>query len=222
MTEASLSSVDETKLGRALAVGVPIVTVGAAIVAGVVAGIAMALLCLAAGVLFGTIAILWASLRVLSGDAPLPPELEQLDHAAQGVDALSSRRKMLVRALKDLENERDLGKMDDADYAQISGTYREELKAVLRRIDESLEPHRAKAEEIARAHLAKVGLSGAEDAEANDADDETAPPPAAAAPARRTCPKCSASNEADAKFCKACATALEAASEPAAEVTNEA
>jgi hypothetical protein len=91
------------------------------------------------------IALLWSSVRILSGDAALAPELEALDMAARGVDVLSSRRKMLLRALKDLENERAIGKLDDDDYLQISAVYREDLKAVLKRIDDSLAPHRARA-----------------------------------------------------------------------------
>ena len=75
---------------------------------------------LAAGLLLGVIALLWGSLRILSGDAALSPELEALDMAAQGVDALASRKKMLLRALKDLETERSLGKLEDEDFEQIS------------------------------------------------------------------------------------------------------
>ena len=204
------SALDESRVGRLLLLGLPIVTISAAAVVGAITNIATALLVLIAGTLLGVIAIFWASIRVLSGDAPLPPELEELDRAAQGVDALSARRTMLVRALKDLENERDLGKLEDSDFDQLSSTYRAELKDVLRRIDATLEPHRVKAEAIARAHLAKVGLAEAPSTGDVSAEESvTAPPEATAAAAeRRACPKCKASNEPDAKFCKECATSL--------------
>lgn len=206
MTDAdtSDSGLDEAKLARALTLGLPVVTVTAAVAVGFVTGLATALLVLIGGALIGVIAILWGSLRVLSGDAPLPPELEALDRSAQGVDALASRKKMLVRALKDLDNERALGKLEDADFEPIAATYRAELKEVLRAIDATLEPHRAKAEALARSHLAKVGLAeGAPPAEESERDVAAEP-----SPERRTCPKCSASNEPDAKFCKECATSL--------------
>ncbi len=211
---------DEQRIARGVAIGLPLVTVAAAGIVGVVVGPATSILVLAAGTLLGVIALLWGSLRILSGDAALSPELEALDMAAQGVDALASRKKMLLRALKDLETERSLGKLEDEDFEQISATYREELKAVLRRIDETLAPHRAKAEEAARRHLANVGLleSGTrEDAPRASDDRDAKPAPTAKSGAeskaeRVTCPKCGESNERDAKFCKECATKLSAES----------
>lgn len=208
-------SVDERALARGVAIGLPLVTVTVAIAAGVILGMSMAILVLAAGTLLGVIALLWASLRVLSGDAPLPPELEALDATAHGVDALASRKKMLLRALKDLENERALGKLEDADFEEISSTYREELKDVLRRIDASLEPYRDKAEAAARAHLERAGLvesgyrgrgpTGDDEAEGDErAPEDAGPEPEKVADGRIACAKCGASNEPDAKFCKGC------------------
>ena len=214
---------DEQRIARGVAIGLPLVTVTAAAIVGVVVGPATSILVLAAGLLLGVIALLWGSLRILSGDAALSPELEALDTAAQGVDALASRKKMLLRALKDLETERSLGKLEDEDFEQISATYREELKAVLRRIDETLAPHRARAEEAARRHLAKVGLleSGTGEAVPRASDVRDAKPsPTAESGAestaeRVTCPSCGESNERDAKFCKECATKLSAESKAA-------
>lgn len=206
------AGLDEAKLAKALTIGLPLATVTIAAIVGMLSGLATAILVLIGGGLLAVIAIFWGSIRVLSGDAPLPPELEALDRAVLGVDALASRRKMLVRALKDLENERALGKLEDADFEQIASTYREELKEVLRRIDATLEPHRAKAEEIARAHLEKAGLAeGSDRAEQPTAEEQEGEAKAEATeakPARRVCPKCEASNEPDAKFCKECATSL--------------
>ncbi len=197
-------SLDEQRLTRWISLGLPAVTVLVAIGVGVAAGPAPSILVLAAGLLLGVIGLFWTSIRILSGDAELSPELAALDTTAQGVDTLSSRKKMLLRALKDLENERAIGKMEDEDFEQIASTYRAELKGVLQRIDESLAPHRARAEEALRGHLEKVGLTEA-------APQETAPEPepvAQAAPARVSCASCGESNEPDAKFCKGCATKL--------------
>ena len=219
---------DEQRLVKAIGIGLPLVTISAAAVVGMVVGPATAILVVAGGLLLGVIALLWGSIRTLSGEAPLSPELEALDMGAQGATALSTRKKMLLRALKDLENEHSIGKIEDDDYEQISSTYRAELKVVLKRIDESLAPHRSKAEETARAYLEKVGLAEAgypgdlrkddedEDAHehAEEAPSKKAAPPARkveAAPARVSCPKCGESNEPDAKFCKECATKLSSA-----------
>jgi ribosomal protein L40E len=202
----SPNALDEAKLGRALALGIPLVALVLASLVGVLMNAATAILVLVGAALLGVIALLWASVRVLSGDAPLPPELEALEGATRGVDALAARKKMLVRAIKDLENERDLGKLEAADFDEISTTYREELKTVMKRMDETLAPHREKAEQIAREHLQKAGLA--------EKPYRGEPPPPAEEKEekkkaeRKVCPKCDASNEPDAKFCKECATAL--------------
>ena len=205
-TSKPAPALDEAKLGRALAIGIPLVALVLASLVGVLLNAATAILVLVGAALLGVIALLWASIRVLSGDAPLPPELEALEGATRGVDALAARKKMLIRAIKDLENERALGKLEEGDFEQISQTYREELKTVLKRMDEELAPHREKAEQIARDHLLKKGLVA-------DAYRGVQPPPAEEeeekkAAERKTCPKCEASNEPDAKFCKECATSL--------------
>ena len=153
------AELDERRIARGVAIGLPLVTASLTLVTGVLLGPPIAILVLASGVLLGVIALFWASLRILSGDAALSPELEALDATAHAVDALASRKKMLVRALKDLDNERALGKLEDEDFEQLSYTYRGELKEVLTRIDATLEPHRPKAEDAARAYLAKAGLA---------------------------------------------------------------
>ena len=221
------ADLDERRIARGVAIGLPLVTLSTACVVGVVIGPSMAILILAAGMLLGVIALFWASLRVLSGDAALSPELEALDATAHAVDALSSRKRMLVRALKDLDNERALGKLEDDDHEQLSNVYRAELKEVLKRIDASLEPHRPKAESAAHAYLVQAGLvdtgyrgapppakesSPESSPELDDEADEEVPTKAEepAAPARVTCPSCAVSNEPDATFCKKCGTALAA------------
>jgi ribosomal protein L40E len=230
---------EEEKISKAIAFGLPLVTLATAGVVGIVMGPATSILVLAAGLILGVITLLWGSLRILTGDAPLSPELEALDMDAHGVDALASRKKMLIRALKDLENERGIGKIETEDYEPIAQTYREELKVVLRRMDESLAPHRAKAEDVARLYLAKAGLDRDGDGDGDAKDDASTrdldksrrsrslgvggvsplvgPEPQDVttqdeeSPARVVCPKCDASNEVDAKFCKECATSLASA-----------
>jgi hypothetical protein len=174
--------------------------------------------------LLGVIALLWGSLRVLSGDAELSPELAALDASARGVDALTSRKKMLLRALRDLQSEHGLGKMEDDDFEQLTATYREELKVVLRQIDASLEPHRGKAEEAARAYLVRAGIADSGYRGDVLAEEGDAPHHDKSKAKRVTCPKCDASNEPDAKFCKECATKLledGARAEAHAEVSHE-
>jgi hypothetical protein len=64
----------------------------------------------------------------------------------------------VLRALKDLEFERSVGKISDDDYQQLLVAYRAEAKRLLRAIDESAEASRKRAAEIADAYLAALGL----------------------------------------------------------------
>jgi hypothetical protein len=167
-----------------------------------VAGFGSALLILAAGALLGAIALLWASVRTLSGDAPLPAGFEGATLARHGVDDLAERKLRVLRALKDLEGEHALGKIDDADYRTVSAKYREEAKAVMRKMDLEIAPRLEEAERLAQEYLAQPSHSGGAAASSASAA------PVAASDGRRTCPSCATSNEADATFCKQCGTSM--------------
>lgn len=229
------AAMDERRIARGIGIGLPLVTVTLATVTGPFLGAPIAILILAAGTLLGVIALFWGSLRVLSGDAPLPPEIEALDRSGHAVDALASRKKMLLRALKDLDNEHALGKLDDEDYHAVAETYRTELKDVLRRIDASLEPFRGRAEETARTYLVMEGLveggyRGAPAArrEPAESDPDASNPSEGKVVSQRlsseairvTCTTCNESNEPDAKFCKGCGERLDATTKIGAMVAS--
>jgi hypothetical protein len=185
----------------------------------------MAILVFAAGLLLGVIALFWASLRVLSGDAALPPEIEALDATKHAASALATRKKMLLRAIKDLDVEHELGKLDDDDREQIGKMYRNELKDVMRQIDATLEPHRPKAEEAARSYLARVGLvdggyrgitpEALVEKEVTSSDGSSGAEAPVATDTRVPCAKCETKNESDAAFCKKCGASLAKADEKA-------
>jgi hypothetical protein len=188
----------ERSLGRIVAVGLPATIVFGAVVAGVVAGLGSAFLVLAAGALLGCIALLWASIRTLSGDAPLPHALEGVALEAPLVDELAEEKRRVLRALKDLEAEHAIGKIDDADYGVIVDRYRGEAKEIMRQIDAGVAPLRDQAERLAREYLEKkTRVPGA------------APSGAAVADAARSaCSSCGTSNEVDAAFCKKCGATM--------------
>jgi hypothetical protein len=197
----------ERALGRVVAMGLPIATLLGAVVAGVVASLGSAVIVLASGALLGAIALLWTSVRTLSGDAPLPADLEAVAATSTATSELGEKKGRVLRALKDLESEHAIGKIDDADYQSIAARYREDAKAVMREMDRELEPARAEAERIAAAYLARHGAAGSKQGAKEPAE----------AGARRVCPACSASNEDDAAFCKACGAAMRGASEQRSE-----
>ena len=102
---------------------------------------------MAAGALLGTIALLWASVRTLSGDAPLGLDLEAVGAARLGVDASSEQKRRVLRALKDLEAEHAIGKIDEADYDTLVARYRDEAKTVMREMDLQVAPLRERGGE---------------------------------------------------------------------------
>jgi hypothetical protein len=180
----------ERSLGRAVSLGLPLLCVVAAVVVGVVASLGSALLVLASGALLGTIALLWASVRTLSGD---------------GVDELAEQKTRVLRALKDLETEHALGKIDDADYGSIVTRYRDEAKAVMRQMDLEVAPLREEAERVARDYLERRGVAAA-------VVEAVAPGEATPIDARPVCTSCRTSNDPDAAFCKKCGSAMKDAS----------
>jgi hypothetical protein len=200
----------ERALAKMFAVGVPLVGAAAGGVAAIVGGLPQALLVFAGTALIGTIGFFWASLRTLSGHAPLGAGVAS--HALASRVVAPERKREALRALKDLEFEHSVGKIDDADFHELEERYRATAKAVMREMDADLAPRREEAERLVAKHLARRER----DAEAIDAERE----PARAA-ARVACPKCRASNEPDAAFCKKCGAPLPSAPETTAAAAKE-
>ncbi|WP_437277817.1 hypothetical protein WME90_42375 [Sorangium sp. So ce375] len=157
--------------------GLPLVALVGAGVAGLVAGPPAAILVLAGGALVAVIAILWASLRVLVGETPL----SGADAYAIGAPRTEEEQKQAVlRALKDLEFERSVGKISDEDYAELVTKYRAEAKRLLRLLDADAQPRREQVAGLVARHLRRAGLE--DDApEAEPGEDAGAGEPEGAA-----------------------------------------
>jgi hypothetical protein len=206
-------------MARRVAQITPVATIVSAILVGALTSIGPAILVLAGGALFATIAFFWASLRTLGGDAPLAEGFDQMARRRiEASDGASERKRTALRALKDLEFEHSIGKIDDADYAEISSRYREQAKSILREIETDILPFRDRAEALARTYLAKRGVTP----EAVSAPAPTNPErEAIGASPRRECTDCKASNEPDAIFCKGCGARLAQKGCPACATVNE-
>src|SRR4029078_4330381 len=98
----------EERLVPALRWAVPLGTLFAAFAVGAFYGLGTAILVLAGGVLLGVIAILWASVRTLAGDAPITIEEAM---ALGAPSAAEEQKRAVLQALKDLEYERTMGKI---------------------------------------------------------------------------------------------------------------
>jgi hypothetical protein len=203
----------------------PVIVVTALIV-GRTAGLGPSLLVLAGGMLLGVVLLLWSSIGRLTGESPLTLE------EAIGLGAPSpeeERKRSILRALKDLEYERSVGKITEDDFAELSARYRGDAKTLLRLIDAESAPMRKRAEERLAARLRNGAdvtpgktkkRKAAKPAAPDDGKTESVasaqvPSPdepvlavATPEPAASLCPACSTSNDADAAFCKRCGTAL--------------
>jgi hypothetical protein len=161
----------------------------------------------------------WQSVRALLGRG--------VDEVAAAVGgdraALLDEKNALLRALKDLEFERGVGKVSEDDFARLEASYRARAKSVLAALDRDLGPWREKAEALARARVSTTEEAASRDAEPAQGASTDAPAPSDAAEVRDTaavndatsaidgrvtCAKCSAQNDADAVFCKKCAAKL--------------
>ncbi len=195
----------------------PLITLIAAIVAGTLYGVQLVVLTLAGAALLLVIWLLWSSVQALAGESELTFE-EAFSLGTRSAE--EEQKRAVLRALKDLEYERSVGKIGEDDYHEYAARYRAEAKRLIQTLDESLAEGRKHVERELERRLAKspdpssesLGNSAVEPREAVDA--KTSEPPLSdeesafkyAAP--RECPECQAKNELDARFCKACGTPL--------------
>jgi hypothetical protein len=131
----------------------PLVVLGLAILFGNIFGLGMGLLVFGGGVLGGGIWLIWSSLQGLMGEAPLTLE-EAISLGAPSAE--EEQKRAVLRALKDLEYERAVGKINDDDYTHLAEHYRKEAKRLLQAVDQDLNPERERAERILAERLARA------------------------------------------------------------------
>ncbi|HVU02086.1 MAG TPA: zinc-ribbon domain-containing protein [Polyangiaceae bacterium] len=207
------------------------VTVATAVAVGLTSGLGPAILVLAGGILLGAVLLFWSSLGRLTGESPLTLE-EAVGLAAPSPE--EERKRSILRALKDLEYERSVGKISEEDFAELTTRYRAEAKVLLQSLDAELEParkaaekkleKRLRAEKVDRpkdrgtgretAPAKTAGEAASTDSPATENTSEAAAPadsPApATAPTAPACAACGTKNDSDARFCKKCGAALAA------------
>jgi len=134
---------------------VAVVYVALGVAANLVGGPGVLILLLAGGALVAVIAVFWASIRTLFGETPL----SGADAYALGAPRAEEEQKQAVlRALKDLEFERSVGKISEEDYQVLVARYRAEAKRLLRLLDADAQPRRQQVEALVTDHLRKEGL----------------------------------------------------------------
>jgi hypothetical protein len=100
--------------------------------------------------------------------------------------ALEREKALTLRSIKELEFDRAMGKVSDADFAEMAARLRAKAAGLILRLDAGA----SYREQIDRELERRRGA---------------APP---ATPAAGTCGGCGTANDADARFCKQCGTSL--------------
>ena len=207
----------------------PLLTLAIAILLGTQYGVQLVVLTFAAGALLLVIWLLWSSVQALAGESELTFE-EAFSLGARSAE--EEQKRAVLRALKDLEYERSVGKISEDDFHEYSARYRAEAKRLMQTLDENLAEGRKQVERELERRLAKAGSKSAESAASNadpNAEEKSAPEASAspvessaespanteetALPKTRECSECQAKNELDARFCKACGKPMASAAE---------
>jgi hypothetical protein len=108
--------------------------------------------------------------------------------------ALEREKMLALRAIKELEFDKAMGKVSEEDFKEMSARLRSRASRLIRQLDAGA----GYREKIERDLAKRMGEKGA----AVPAPKESAPA------AARACAKCSTMNDPDARFCKECGTKL--------------
>lgn len=109
---------------------------------------------LAAAALLLAIAFLWSSFRALFG-ADTGALMRRSD-AVRKRSELLEEKDAVLRSLKDLEFERDVGKLSDHDFARLDAEFRLRAKQIMRLLEDDLKEHREKAKTLIASELESV------------------------------------------------------------------
>ena len=112
--------------------------------------------------------------------------------------ALEREKALTLRSIKELEFDRAMGKVSDADFLEMAGRLRVRAAGLIQRLDDGRSYREQIEQELAkRLGPAAAGLGAV-----------------AGGPAGVRCSGCGTANEPDARFCKQCGTSLTRTSSP--------
>jgi hypothetical protein len=138
--------------------------------------------------------------RTLSPLVTDPTEVSQEPLSERARAVLEREKALALRALKELEFDRSMGKVSQADFDEMAGRLRARALSFMKQLDEDATGYRSVIERELQTRLA-----------APSAKPENSPLlPAHSAPRPATSDTCTCGtvNDADAMFCKRCGTKL--------------
>jgi hypothetical protein len=142
-----------------------------------------------------------------------PLVADDVDHTpmiGERTRAALEREKMLaLRAIKELDFDRAMGKLSDSDWKEMSGRLRARAARLIRQLDAGSH-YREQIERDVAKRLTR-GDARPTPSRADDTHLRHSPPEnreSAMASAERVCTACTTTNDADARFCKNCGNKL--------------
>jgi hypothetical protein len=118
--------------------------------------------------------------------------------------ALEREKLLTLRAIKDLEFDRAMGKLSEGDFRDMS----ERLRARAMRLMKALDAGAGYREQVERDLLKRLKIAPASDSIRASAEAAQTSPTTEVRADTRTCAACSTGNERDARFCKQCGSKL--------------
>lgn len=110
-----------------------------------------AFIVLSAGGLLFAISFLWATIRTLLGGAHEAHVSES--PALRRRHELIDEKEAAIKGLKDLEFEREVGKLSDEDFKRLERELRGRAKQVIKQLDDDLREHKGKAQALLEREL---------------------------------------------------------------------
>ena len=110
-----------------------------------------AFIVLSGGAHLFAISFVWASLRALFGGSD-----EGLVHESPAMrkrSELLAEKDAVLKSLKDLEFERDVGKLSDEDFKRLERDFRARARQILKQLDDEVRDHRVKAKQLIESEL---------------------------------------------------------------------
>ena len=110
-----------------------------------------AFIVLSIGGLLFAVSFIWASLRALFGGSTESHVSES--SAMRSRHELLNEKEAVLKSLKDLEFEHEVGKLSDDDFQKLEAETRVRAKRILKQLDDDVRTHRPKAERLLEREL---------------------------------------------------------------------
>lgn len=185
---------------------------GAAVLTGWLVSVGSGVLVVAGGLVVAILAVGYLAIESLLSEGE---ELSTVADVAQSeLLELDREKAAILSSIRELENERDLGKISPTDFESLDAFFRKRAVDVMKKIDRDLSSWRKRAEAMVAERVEKAAVATRAKKAAAPARAEPAPEPKraveATAPAEtapaaaRACGACDTPVDPDSNFCKKC------------------